>query len=396
MIDNSSFLKQTVSSSNLYRDIKLSLKNEAFKKDLKFFINDYDENNEAIAAISRAVFLEKFPSSGISKLRIKDYVYGLGKDSETFCRHVQDKTEKWARIRAGQPTKYGVYYGKETYQFAEKYGSNWKDVFNKVKFHLQQLLTDGENLHFDKVDKNPLAQTFKAKVLSLYYPEKYLNVCGKNYIKDITRGLGWDCSISISKQQHLLFKEKLKHPETKYWTNPKFMSFLDRRYIKENLNSTACKDVSKPRQKPNKIVDFDVLQEMRNKIGKISEQYALKFEKQRLTGLGLKYLVDKIEDRSNKPSFGYDLLSFEADGSERQIEVKTVSKKECKEKGVYRYFISSNEFSVSKEPDKNYHYYFVIMGSEFKPKKLVMMSASVANKKVEMEPIIFKAKVKLY
>ena len=62
-------------------------------------------------------------------------------------------------------------------------------------------------------------------------------------------------------------------------------------------------------------------------LGLAGEDFALRFERWRLAELGAGQLADKVEhvSQTRGDGLGYDILSFEASGRERFVEVKTTS-----------------------------------------------------------------------
>jgi hypothetical protein len=99
------------------------------------------------------------------------------------------------------------------------------EAFKNVKAALVKLVRDGDVLDFPAVDANPLSQLFKAKILSLYFPEKYLNVCSGEHIEILALKLGNPQCECISQYQHLLAMQKSKHRITRGWSNPKYMEY---------------------------------------------------------------------------------------------------------------------------------------------------------------------------
>jgi len=87
-------------------------------------------------------------------------------------------------------------------------------------------------------------------------------------------------------------------------------------------------------------------------LGDAGEQFAINYERARLISLGKESLADKIEHvaKTQGDGAGFDIRSFEADGTDRFIEVKTTRY------GKYSpFFISANELSFSERHAKNYH-----------------------------------------
>ena len=98
-------------------------------------------------------------------------------------------------------------------------------------------------------------------------------------------------------------------------------------------------------------------------IGDKGELYIIEYERERLDKLNKTELADKIKHVSSiNDSAGYDILSYNDDGSERFIEVKTT-------KGPIGtdFYISPGELKFSKE-NNNFYIYRVY---EFVPDKMV-------------------------
>ncbi|WMC09406.1 DUF3883 domain-containing protein [Oceanimonas pelagia] len=97
--------------------------------------------------------------------------------------------------------------------------------------------------------------------------------------------------------------------------------------------------------------------EARNQaIGDFGEAFALAYEKERLEKLSKGFLADRIEHVAQTvgPLAGYDIRSYNADGSDRFIEVKAT-----KYGKSIPFFVTSNELKFSRENSNNYHLYRV-------------------------------------
>lgn len=95
--------------------------------------------------------------------------------------------------------------------------------------------------------------------------------------------------------------------------------------------------------------------EARNQaVGAIGEHFVLAFEQARLISEGQERLAAKIEHVAvtKGDSEGYDILSFEASGKERLIEVKTT-----RYGAQTPFFVSRNELAVSEREADKYHLY---------------------------------------
>lgn len=359
--------------------------------DMRAFEASFDATYEDIAAQTRGEFLKAFPLNTLKKLELNDYVVGLQKP--TFCTHVEVKTRPWATIQGATAKKFGIYFGKtksdpiKKYRFADRFGKTETEAFSAVKNALVELVKLGqaESLDFEQIDKNPLSQMFKAKILSLYFPDRFLNVCSADHLADLGEELGLPAGLRSSQYQNSLVKAKLDNPTTSSWSNPKFMSFLYWKYI--NQDSVAEQQVpKKPANETHRKVNFEDVQAQRDRIGKAAEQFALEWEKQRLEGIGLTELVAKIEDLRDRPAYGYDIRSHSSVKVPRYIEVKAVGKLSGGQ--GYRFFLSDNEHqvSLSREHSEQYFFYLVCFNSDGEPFELHPVRADKLYSQCEMLP----------
>ncbi len=95
-------------------------------------------------------------------------------------------------------------------------------------------------------------------------------------------------------------------------------------------------------------------QEDNDRVGKKGEELILNLEVERLVQEGCPELASKIKIVSDGYSLGYDILSYDNDGAERYIEVKSTTSGLSHE----QFYISANEIEKSKKLN-NYYLYFV-------------------------------------
>lgn len=356
---------------------------------LRTFDATYDATRSEIAFQTRGDFLEKYPKERLSRISLDNYV--IGHQTPTFCAYVEAKTKAWANIQGATAIKFGVYFGRtksdpnKIYRYnTRKYGDE-KEAFRVVKATLLDLLRLGgeKNIDFSAIDANPLSQMFKAKILSLYYDDRFLNVCSSEHLTMLGDILGCPKDLPVSQYQHLLLKAKQSSAITRDWSNPKFMAFLYDTYVRSNKTTTSIKQ---PRKKAHRKVNFEDVQNHRNEIGKAAEEFALKWERERLRGENLEKLIPKITDRRDRPGYGYDFLSHTSSKKQRFIEVKAVGKLP-KDEG-YRFFLSDNEYSVSTSPEhrKDYFFYLVFFNGNKEPIELRPILASKIYELDRMTP----------
>lgn len=364
---------------------------------LRAFNQSYDVTHEIFATQTRREFLEAFPLSGLKSIAVDDYV--IGHKTPTFCAHVEAKTRPWANIQAANSNKFGIYFGQtksdpaRKYRFTKKFGNTAGEAFQSVKNALLALirLARAGDLDFEAIDANPLSQMFKAKILSLYFPERFLNVCSAEHLEVLGEQFGYGDALPSSEYQHRLLKEKLSNPLTRDWSNPKYMAFLYETYIYPSRKPQLI--IQKPpKNKVPRRVNFEDIQSQRDAIGKAAEDFALEWEKARLKKAGLAMLISEIEDRRDRPAYGYDFLSHSGSGQERYIEVKSVGKLPGEE--GYRFFLSDNEHTVSESNSHRsaYFFYLVFFGRDGNPETLREICAEELYQNSELSPASYVVK----
>jgi hypothetical protein len=120
-------------------------------------------------------------------------------------------------------------------------------------------------------------------------------------------------------------------------------------------------------------------------LGLAGEKFVLNFERDRLNHLGKPSLAKKIEhvSESKGDGLGFDILSFDSDGKERLIEVKTTAYgKETP------FFISHNEVEVSKEKQELFYLYRVF---KFRSAPRLFMLDGAVDKRFRLKPMLYQA-----
>ncbi|MGA7779092.1 MAG: DUF3883 domain-containing protein [Paraburkholderia sp.] len=367
---------------------------------LQNFEKTYDNVREQKALHARGEFLDAFPITGLKKLTLDRYV--IGQKTPTFCAYVEAKTRSWAVIQGATSFKFGIYYGvvkgdkTAEYRFTRKFGETRDEAFANIKEALLELVQLGAErpLNFEAIDANLLSQMFKAKILSLYYPDKFTNVCSRDHLTMLGQELGLGEDRHISEFQNGLARLKDADSHTREWSNPKFMLFLYNTYINTDDVEKVAR-VRPPRKKSSPKVDFDALLKQRDAIGLAAEEFALEWEKQRLIGDGLVDVIDKIKDRREYPGDGYDFRSFSSRDISRFIEVKAVGK--AGGANAYRFFLSANEHVVSlaaaNEPE--YYFYLVFFNRQGQPYDLLPIKATVLYECAELTPAAYQVRFDL-
>lgn len=124
--------------------------------------------------------------------------------------------------------------------------------------------------------------------------------------------------------------------------------------------------------------------EARNRsLGLAGEELVLQFEHQRLWQAGQRRLAERLDhvSRTQGDHLGYDIHSFEEDGRDRLIEVKTT-----RFGSMTPFFVSRNELGVSVARQDDYHLYRLFHFS--KQPKVFVLGGSISST-CELEPVSF-------
>jgi hypothetical protein len=126
--------------------------------------------------------------------------------------------------------------------------------------------------------------------------------------------------------------------------------------------------------------------ESRNRsLGLAGELLILEYETQRLLALGKKDLSNRIEhvSKTQGDGLGYDILSFDCDGKERFIEVKTTAYS-----AETPFFVSQNEVTFSAGKSNQFRLYR-LFGFRNKPKMFCLPGEIASN--CDLDPVSFRA-----
>lgn len=120
-------------------------------------------------------------------------------------------------------------------------------------------------------------------------------------------------------------------------------------------------------------------------LGLAGEEFVTQYEHWRLVQLGQHTLADRVEHVSNTKGdgLGYDVLSFEPDGQEKYIEVKTTAfGKETP------FLVSRNEIALSKVEKERFHLYRLF---EFRKTPQLFDLPGQLDQHCILDPVTFKA-----
>ncbi|NWF35350.1 DUF3883 domain-containing protein [Mariprofundus sp. KV] len=153
----------------------------------------------------------------------------------------------------------------------------------------------------------------------------------------------------------------------------------------ELKTATKTKEAHEPARTYKVRTNYLELEASNKSLGDAGEQFALNFERALLISQGKESLADKIEHvaQTEGDGAGFDIRSYEVDGSDRFIEVKTTKY------GRYSpFFLSANELRFSEMNAKNYHLHRIFQFRD--DPRLFSLSGSV-EKNFNLSPTEYRA-----
>ncbi|EQB9038283.1 DUF3883 domain-containing protein [Vibrio cholerae] len=374
----------------------------------------------------RKKFTLDYSINKLLTLKKEEYAVGLGES--TFCNRIENELNEWGNIHGSPATKFGIYFGKfgedksRKYRVGRKeYGDNVDLAFKKIIDSIIMLVEKRDDI---EVLKNiPISPMFKGKILSVYYPDDFMNIFSAKHLNHFIDSL---CIENSSKseldKQALLLHYKNSDQVMKKWSVYEFSRFLYKSFgspndeVKEEklpdelkefkgkdfppietvnfsyveLTTDELPERNDRKERKGRKIDYINRSEKLKKIGNRGELIVLKAERNYLKKNGkpdLEKLVEYIAEKDD--SAGYDIKSYNLDGTERLIEVKSTTQGV----GSNNIYISANELDVANK-NSNYYFYLVYEADSKIPKIWRVKGTDLLNdKKIIKEPIAYRLRI---
>lgn len=371
----------------------------------------------------RQKFVNDYNVSSLKKLKLDDFVVGKGNQS-SFCYRLERELDNLGSIRGSAAPKFGVYYNKDSgrYKNTKKWGENYKEAYKNIRSAIIDLIEAGQRADMGAIINNEISPMFKGKILATYYPDRYLNIFSGEHLNHYLTffGLDFDDFDDPIEQRVALISFKNQDPIMKKWDLDSFAYFLYAVYPKapgkeydndpiltdyepfvfpfsptvEEVNLTIISkeegEADSPKSKHGKI-DYERDNKKMKLLGDRGEDIVKDFEIDRLKKAGKNKLAKKVERVSLKSdSYGYDILSFNEDGTERHIEVKATQSKV----GTVNFFLTANELNTAKEEGEKYYIYIVYEISTKNPKVWILKNPfNSESPGIKIVPVNFRVKI---
>ena len=349
----------------------------------------------------------KFPLTKIKTMEIDDYVEG--KDAtykNSFCYLMEFKMYALGSIRGSFiKSKFVLNYSEDRKQYefqrGSKFGKTYQEVFENVKTEIVKLIKAGEVDDYGAIESNRLSPMFKGKIYYIYFPEKTMPIYNVQHIRFFARALGINCDIdktSVVEIKRKMIEWKNQSEVFSKMTNLELMDFLYSTYgFKKDINILSGKDIDydeepeyiqdkdlidrtiKQSTQSHRTPNFEEINRKKTALGLSGEEYVLQLERKH----NKKY-KNQIKRVGDDPTFGYDILSFDENGTEKHIEVKT-----CNQGDIDKidFYITDHE-KETLEKDPLYFIYYVC-GIRGKKRKIFIFKKDNLSD-VTFKPIAFK------
>lgn len=304
----------------------------------------------------RLAFVSKFPLDTLKNLTVDEYVQGT--DDNSFSYWLEFKSILFG-IGGGNASKFGLYKGKD-HKYYRGYGNNKVALSGKpLDTYFSTIITGITSaLEFareDRIDEIktldiPIWSMVLQKILSLYYPEKFLLIGSPDVLAECAKDLDVehiDLSSGNSIQINYECKKKLSsQPELQDWDYVALGSFTWERYLDDSK-----RDYFILGSKYGESAERDVFPHMFEK-SVISIGYASQYD---LTSLLNKnhseittYLKEKGEEPKSYNALKYflnlkagDRIAIKASGSPKGnkgfLSIIGIAEVIEKEDGIYKY-----------------------------------------------------------
>lgn len=378
----------------------------------------------------RDSFVRYYTPKRINEMPLDHYAIGnyLPKRGYNFCYTLERNLDGLGRIIGATSIKFGIYYGKvrsdqtDKYRFSKKFGTTKDAAYEQVKKSIIELITAGKKEDIKTIINNRFSPMFKGKILSTYFPDKYLNIFSDEHLEYFLMKLNLDTeeliwSDAVVKRDALV-EFKNNDSEMKNWSLDIFSSFLYETFgrpARENETSDKRKGVlndyrtpdfptiikpewiemnieepnsvpPKAKTKPKSNPDYEKEARKLKKYGDRGEKIVLDME---LDKLSKKPNLAKKVKKAKYDYLGYDIKSYEENGTPIYIEVKATTSKV----GSANFYLSANELEKAKELP-NYKIYMVFDILSTKPKVWVIPNPfKPKNNKVSMIATSYKVTI---
>ena len=202
---------------------------ELFNQAVEQFSREEIETKLAALNVKRKAFVDHFTPIYIAQMSIDEYASGREKSDSNFCYTLEIGLRGLGSMGTVYANKYGVWYSKEdqVYKFDTKKYQDVESAFELVRQNILNLLSAGAEGNIETIKQIDIDPVVKGKILSTYYPNRYLNIFSKSNLNYYLAQLEIECGdVSVEEKRELLLKFKNEHSVMKNWSIQCFSELL--------------------------------------------------------------------------------------------------------------------------------------------------------------------------
>ena len=129
----------------------------------------------------RGEFVKRYNRKKLETIWVDEYSLNSQNNSlsrESFCYWVETKLRGLGSMQGGTALKFGTYLGqlKPDISYKRRWAGWTDESFDVIRKALIELYDAGENEDIETIKNSKLSPMFKGKLLSLYFPQRYLNI----------------------------------------------------------------------------------------------------------------------------------------------------------------------------------------------------------------------------
>lgn len=286
----------------------------------------------------------------------------LNQDNNSNKNDYQDHRALMVYLALNFPERYFFYKYRMFKEFASKVNHTYNPVAGRTE-NLSQFQNLCELVRYEISSDQELLKLHENRLEEDCYRDKNFNILTQDFIYAVVR--------------------HLNNPKEEIISIPEFQNL-------EEINSTDLQTKSEEVNFTPRVINH-IQNNIENKrIGDLGEIWVLKHERNFLEENGKSKLASKVKHvaKDKGDGLGYDILSFELDGNEKFIEVKTT-----KGRKNSTFFITRNELEKSKLEKNRYFLYRVYEFNEEKETARLMKIKGDLSSICEL-PINYKVNLK--
>lgn len=209
----------------------------------------------------RKEFVSEFDRDTLENLTLEQYAMKTG-NKKNFCYRLEREQIGMGDIRNATAQKFGIWVRKATgeYDFTKKYGKTPEEAFSVIRDELCKLVDAGEADDYTAIRNNKIAPIVRFKVLSMYYPDKFLTIHSKRHLSYFCEKVNVPFDVD---DDELVLQRRLilwKNSQTKIrdYSLLEYVAYLYEKFgVPLTVDKGLAKKKSRLRKLKDELKDFD-------------------------------------------------------------------------------------------------------------------------------------------